>query len=82
MSRFLKLSKRILNVSHISEINIHNNSYVIHLQKSDIDLFLFGGSGVAYTSHCKINICSEKNADDYKIVSDWILDLEKKSWKL
>lgn len=75
MSRFLKLSKSILNVSHIIEINIRNNSYDIHLQNSDIDLFLFGGSGVAYTSHSKINICAEKNADDYKIVSKWISDL-------
>lgn len=76
MSRFLKLSKTIVNLSHVSEISISEKKFVLFLTRADIDLFFLVGSGFLHTNHYVVNICAEKDANDYKIVSDWIDNLK------
>ena len=73
MSRFLKLTKSIINTNQIRIIDFNKPSeYNIHLvTKEFYGYFLFGSGGID-SSEPYITVCEKKNPEDYKIVSDWI----------
>jgi len=76
MSKFIKLTKYLLNTNDIHKIVILPNKYYIHIASKQIDGFNSGFGGVnfgyisSYTS--EIEVCETKHSTDYKIVSDWI----------
>jgi len=77
MSKFIKLTKFLLNTNDIHKIVIHPNKYCIHIVSKKIDGFNWGvgggfglGSISSYTS--TIEVCETNNSNDYKIVTDWI----------
>lgn len=77
MSKFIKLTKMVLNTNDIHKIVIQPNKYYIHIESKQIDGFNWGvgaGFGIgfinSYTS--KIEVCETNNSIDYKIVTDWI----------
>lgn len=72
MTRFLRLSSVIINISKIIKINIDKNKYIITVDKTTTSGFIFIGVGELNSELCDINICANKNPVDYKIVSDWI----------
>jgi len=72
MSKFLKLSSMILNISQIQKIQILPNKYLIHLVPNKHTGFLIYGSGYLSHDKQKYEICEKKNNLDYKIVSKWL----------
>jgi len=79
MSKFLKLTKYLLNTNDIHKIVILPNKYNIHIASKEIDGFItgFGGANFGYiSSHTsEIEVCETKHPTDFKIVSDWISKL-------
>ena len=73
MSRFLKLTKIIINTNQIRIIDFKNPSeYNIHLVTKEFSGFFMFGSGNVQSSEPYFIICEKKDPEDYKIVSDWI----------
>jgi len=76
MSKFIKLTKFLLNTNDIHKIVIQPNKYYIHIVSKKIDGFNWGigcfniGNISSYIS--EIEVCETKHLTDYKMVSDWI----------
>lgn len=80
MSRFIKLTNKIINTAHISKISFYQNPnrYYIQMAYSESITNVFGmffaGSGWVSgggASSNEISICSENNSQDYKIIDEW-----------
>jgi hypothetical protein len=65
MSKFLKLTSMIINVSQIQTIQLLPNKYRIHLVPNK-------NTGFFFHDKQKYEICEKKNTQDYKIVSKWL----------
>ena len=73
MTRFLKLTKSIINANQIRIIDFNKpNKYDIHLVAKEFRGFLILGTGNIESFEPYITVCQEKNSEDYKIVSEWI----------
>ena len=73
MSRFLKLTKSIINTNQIRIIDFNKPSeYNIQLVTKEFYGYFLFGSGSIDSSEPYITVCEKKNPEDYKIVSDWI----------
>lgn len=72
MSKFIKLSKLIINTSFIRKITIETNIYHIELSSHDVYGFGIFGSGMIDTNESIISICANKNKNDYIRIDDWI----------
>lgn len=72
MSRFLKLTNKIINKNAIHHIDINKDNFIIHLMRNKTEgLFIFGvGFFESYNTDFKV--CKIKNSSDYKTISDWI----------
>jgi hypothetical protein len=76
MSKFIKLSNVILNIKDIHKIVIKQDKYYIHTVSKKLDGFswnigLFGiGKISSHTS--EIEVCKDKNLNDYITISHWI----------
>lgn len=75
MSRFLKLSHTIINISHIKEITIRENKYTIYLQTNMHTGFLIAGSGAIGSAHDYYTICKKNDKEDYDKVDQWIKNI-------
>ena len=72
MSRFLNLSKSVINTSHIAHISKKTNMYEIYFVDHIIDGYLiFGGGGVS-SANRKMTCCKKTDPDDYTKVEQWI----------
>lgn len=74
MSRFIRLSNKLINISQIVKIDIFNEPKSYHLVLNPINIsgyhiFSFGSISSYDTS---ISIYEETNQEDYKIMTDWI----------
>ena len=72
MSKFIKLTSFIINTRRINHINIQHEKYYISLMSSNIS----GGFGFFSSNDYEIKICANKNPIDYKILQDWIKELD------
>jgi hypothetical protein len=81
MSRFLKLTKFLLNTKDILQIVINPNKYHIHMRASEFSgtMWQLGimGFGSISTDRHVIEVCETAHSTDYKIVSEWISSLDK-----
>lgn len=79
MSRFIKLTKILVNINNITSISIQPNKYLIHLAKNNNDGFgmFILGSGLwnSSSTNYQIEVCETEHQDDYKIVSEWIKNI-------
>lgn len=75
MSKFLKLSSRIINTNYINEIIVTNKKYYINILNFKVNGFFLVGSGGINSDNDEIVVCSEKNPSDFKIVSEWIKNI-------
>jgi hypothetical protein len=79
MSRFLKLSTQLVNLSYIKRIEHSEKKIVIKLQEYNYKGFMLFGFGHFETDNYQITLCVEKNSVDYNIVKKWIdQDLSQK----
>ena len=74
MSRFLRLTKILLNVNQIRRIDINPNEYKIHLIPCELSGFTLVGSGSFQSAAETYTVSEKENETDYKIISEWILN--------
>jgi hypothetical protein len=76
MSKFIRLTKFLINTNDIHSIVIKPNKYVIQIVSKKINGFnlgIFGFSiGDISSVTSEIEVCEKKHSNDYKIVSDFI----------
>lgn len=76
MSRFLKLTNRIINIKYINQIYSYDKSYQIMINTNNLSGMNFFGLGSIrwHDDSIYIREDSEKESDkkDYQIVTDWI----------
>lgn len=76
MSRFLKLTSRIINIKYINQIYINDSSYQIFINTNNLNGMNFFGLGSIrwYDDIIYINKDSENESvkKDYQIVKEWI----------
>lgn len=72
MSRFLKLTNKIINTSQIITIAIHPNTYHMYMSNSKITGFFLFSSGSLDTDHNIIEIRKNDHPTDYHLVTEWI----------
>lgn len=68
MSRFLKLTKVIINKNFIQHIEINKDKFIIHLMTNKME----GFSYLFESLNTEVKVCKTKDFIDYKIVTDWI----------
>jgi hypothetical protein len=74
MNYFLNLTTRVINKAHIVEIIKQPNKYEIHMSNHSINGILFCSSGFVNTNHNIIQICNEKDKEDYETITKLIKD--------
>ena len=76
MSRFLKLTNRIINIKYINQIYSYDKSFEIMINTNNLSgINIFGLGSIRWQDDSiYINKDSEKESDkkDYQIVTDWI----------
>ena len=78
MSKFIKLSNRIINPAHLVEIQSvlkKNNvpAYHIYLNKHNYSGWWAIALGSLDNSEKPIEICSKEDFNDYHVIKRWIL---------
>jgi hypothetical protein len=74
MSRFIKLSNRIVNTAFITRVDIIKDkpAYELVMASHHIDGgWLFGSGSINSQDYC-IVACKEKHPESYKAIDDWI----------
>ena len=72
MSRFLKLTKTIINKNVIQHIDINKDKFIIHLMSNKFrGSFLFS-EGSIQSHNTELEVCKTEHPSDYKTVADWI----------
>ena len=74
MNHFINLTTRVINKAHIVEIIKQPNKYEIHMSNSRINGFIFLFHGSLGTNHNIIQICNEKDKQDYETITKLIKD--------
>ena len=69
MNHFINLTTRVINKAHIVEIIKQPNKYEIHMSNSRIHGFLLFSSGSFDTNHNVIQICNQKDKQDYETIT-------------
>ena len=77
MKHFIYLTTRVINKLHIIEIIKHQKKYDIHMSNNSINGFMLFSSGNLRTSNNIIEICEEKNKQDYDTITDLIKYIDK-----
>ena len=76
MSRFLKLTNRIINIKYINQIYINDTSYQIYINTNNLSgINIFGLGSIRWQDDSiYIREDSEKESDrkDYQIIKEWI----------
>lgn len=71
-SRFIKLSKVLLNPSKINMILCDEKKYTIEMSNSYIYGSFFFASGYIDSYENKFEICKTKHPEDYAVLEKWI----------
>jgi hypothetical protein len=72
---FLKLTYRIINVAKINQIIIHKNNFDIYLNSGNLNGAIIFGSGSVDSKEEKIEVCEKNDPEDFKIVKNWIKNI-------
>ena len=75
MSRFLKLSKCVINTQLIRYILIDPTKYEVKLMSGIVKGAWMFGSGSISTDNSYFIVCEKEDPKSYKIVSEWINNL-------
>ena len=70
-SRFLKLSKMVINTNHIRHIEVNPKKIILNIGQSVGGLMMFG-SGELSTNYIDIDIEKKDEKGDYEIAKEWI----------
>ena len=70
MSHFIKLSNVIINTKFMSAILIEPKLYTLYIVNNNISGFMLASFGIISSNDTKLQICKEKNLDNYNIILD------------
>jgi hypothetical protein len=80
MSRFLKLTNRIINIKYITQIHSYDNSFQIMINTNNLSgINIFGFGTISWLNEwIYVRDDSEKESDkkDYQIIKDWVEKLD------
>ena len=78
MSKFLKLTGRIINTAHIQHVSHDKNAqkYSLHLATTNYSGFFMLGSGSINNCSNEIYATKEQHPESYKTIEKWINSLE------
>lgn len=82
MTKFIKLTNKIINTAYIQNILFYSNPNKYHIQMKDsmpnpFGLFIAGTGWITSGySNSSMTICSEADPEDYKIINKWIKNIE------
>lgn len=74
MSRFLKLSNRIVNTAFIQHVSFDKDltKFTLHMAQPRFAGLVIFGSGSFGTSELTIYACKKEHPESYKAIKDWI----------
>jgi len=72
MSRFLKLSKFLINTQLIRYVQIKPAKYEINFIAGKFEGYSILGSGHITSYDSYITVCEKESPEDFKYVTDWI----------
>lgn len=72
--KFIRLSSSIINPKYIEQITVKENLYIISLSNRSISGTGIFSLGWINSSVTEFAICSNKNTEDYKIITKWLDD--------
>ena len=76
MTRFLKLTNRIINIKYITQIHSYNSSFQIMINTNNLSgMNIFGLGTISWQNEwIYVREDSEKESDkkDYQIIKDWV----------
>ena len=75
-NHFLKLSTNVINKLHNIQITKYPSKYYIYTSINDIGGFIFFSFGNLSTGNNYIEICEEKNKQDYDIVTNFMNEIK------
>ena len=77
MKHFINLTSRVINKLHIIQIIKQPNRYDIHMSNNSINVFCFFASGNIETHRNIIEICQQKDKQDYDTITELIKNIAK-----
>jgi hypothetical protein len=76
MKHFIKLTSHVINKLYITEIIKGQSKYYIYMKNDSFrGTFIFGLGGVSSDRNV-IEICAEKNKQDYDTITDFIKKID------
>ena len=75
--KFIKLSSLLLNTNYIKKISIKPDYYCIDLHDNNFSGFLVFSFGWVSSDSSSIDICKNKDPEDYQIIKKWIEDQDE-----
>lgn len=72
MTRFLRLSKTLINTSQIVDVTIHPDEYRIYYNAIAHNGFQIFSCGILSSSVARQDVCKLTEPDDYEKVTKWI----------
>ena len=72
MSRFLKLSKCVINTQLIRYVLIEPTKYEFKLMSGTLSGAWLMGSGSISTDNSQVIVCEKESPGDFKSVTEWI----------
>jgi hypothetical protein len=76
MNHFIKLTSRVINKLHITQIIQNQNKYYINMTGNNIDGVMILSSGGISSKCDTIEICEAKNKQDYDIITEFITKIK------
>jgi len=80
MTRFLKLTNRIINIKYITQIHSYDKSFQIMINTNNLSgMNIFGLGTISWQNEwIYVREDSEKESDkkDYQIIKDWVEKLD------
>lgn len=72
MKNFIDLTSRVINKLHIVEVIKQPSKYYIQMRNDSFNGFIFFSSGFVSSNYNVIEICEEKNKQDYDTITNFI----------
>lgn len=76
MKQFINLSSSVLNKLHIIKIMKYPSKYYIHMNDNTISGYFLVTVGNLSSNQNLIEICENKNKQDYDIITDFIKEIK------
>ena len=77
MKQFIRLRSIVINKNYIINIKLQNDQYICRLAPFSTNGVIFAGSGYVSSDIQVLEICKNKDPEDYKKISELIDSIDK-----